>query len=80
MLSLLSIYLWCDSNIKSNICKADSVFLAFNITDKMKNDDGHALYIHCLNIIYNTSQVLEQTTKIKKKNGKKFSILVWFKS
>ena len=46
----------------------------------MKNDDGHALYIHCLNIIYNTSQVLEQTTKIKKKNGKKFSILVWFKS
>lgn len=67
MFSLLSIYLWCDFNIKSNIsCKADSVFLAFNITDKMKNDDGHALYIHCLIHYCNTAQVLEQSTKIKK--------------
>jgi len=79
MLSLLSIYLWCDFNIKSNIlCKADLVFLAFNITDKIKNYYGHALYIHCLMHYYNTSQVLEQTTKIKKL--KKCSILVWFKS
>jgi len=81
MLSLLSIYLWCYFNIKSNIlCQADSVFLAFNITDKMKYDDGHTLYIHCLIHYYNTSQVLEQTTKIKKMKKKKSSVLVWFKS
>jgi len=75
MPSLLSIYLCCDFNIKSNIsCKADSIFLAFNITDKMKNDDGHALYIHCPIHYYNMSQVLEQTEK--KKGGK--NVLYWY--
>jgi hypothetical protein len=47
-------------------CKDDSVFLAFNIIDKMKKDDGHALHIHFLIHYYNTSKVFEQSTKIKK--------------
>jgi len=40
----------------------------------MKNDDGHALYIHCPIHYYNMSQVLEQTEK--KKGGK--NVLYWY--